>query len=294
MGAQVLGQVDLGRLGRQVPGGLDRSQRASRAERVRCGDPDERALLDDRHARHRDGPRDVDRSECRADGRRSKHPPMEHPRTGQVGWIAPGSRHDGRPGDPGRRASDQLLGGSRRQRRAGRGNRNPAHPAYQVPVGGQASRLPVADGTVGRDELAGRDVPARGGEAEQVLACRRRGPAKLLAGIRHRAAPERAPVPRAQVRVAHHQADRREGHPQLLGDSQRERGAVVLPDIDLPGEGGDHAVGADVQPGIRARRPVGRVRRLPGLQDDHEALREHVEVVPLRGAGQVPGSPRPS
>ncbi len=55
----------------------------------------------------------------------------------------------------------------------------------------------------------------------------------------------------------------------------------------------DHPVGSDVQPGIRARRPAGRARHLLGLEDDDEAFRQHVEVVPLGGAGQVPGSSRP-
>ncbi len=202
-------ELGLGRLRLKIPLRLDRAQRASGSERVRGGHPDERALMHDRHARQRPGPRDIDRAEARAEGRRSQHPPVEHAGTGQVGGIALGARHDLRPGEARGRSSDQPFRRPRRHGRAGGGGLHAPHAAHELPVGGGAAAVGLPDAAVGCHELRGCGVPSGGGKAEQAFARGRGDLPQELAGIGHRAATERADVEGADVGVAHHEPDRR-------------------------------------------------------------------------------------
>ena len=150
---------------------------------------------------------------------------------------------------------------------------------------------------LGCDELGSGDLPVGGGKAEQDLARGRGGLPQVLARIGHRAAAERAGVEGADVGVPHHEPDRGEGNPQLLGDAQGERSPVVLPDVDLAREGRHRSVGADVEPGTRTRRPAARrlriALRLSRLPDHDQPLGEDIEVVPLLRGGQVPRAPGP-
>src|SRR5208282_1046627 len=83
------------------------------------------------------------------------------------------------------------------------------------------------------------------------------------------AAAESAHVEGRARGVAHHQAHALEWDAQLVGHTLRERGANVLPDLDLAGEDGDAAVFADMQPGAdflrewlaAARAATGFLRR---------------------------------
>ncbi len=159
--AQVLDEIGLGWLRRHVPGGLDRPQRTPALNGSAATTPTNGPSLDDRHARHRGGPRDVDRPERRADGRCSQHAPVEHPRPGQVRWVAAwapvtmAGAVTRRAGCPTSRSAGPGVSAA-----PGEARSHPPHPAHQLPVGHRASGLRVPDGALGRDEVVGRDVPA--------------------------------------------------------------------------------------------------------------------------------------
>ncbi len=216
---------------------------------------------------------------------------MEHAGPGQVGRVAPGAGHDLRAGDAGGWLPDQPLRGPASQPGVGGDPFDPAQALDELPVGKLAAGRSAPDRPLRRAEPTGIHAPPRGGQADERLAgCCRDAPQEL-ARVGHRPAAERAEVVGAEVGVPHHEPHGIERQAELLGDEQRERRAVVLPGVDLAGERGRDPVDAHVEPGTEAGGPPGlRVRR--GFVDDHQALRQDLEVVPLLEAAEVPRPPR--
>jgi hypothetical protein len=133
--------------------------------------------------------------------------------------------------------------------------------ARQVAKGKRAPGAALNHFAVLNNEGGPLDAFTLGGQIQQNLARGGGG----LAQLRHHRwrgpAAERAHVERDQVRVAHHQTNRRDRHAQLVGDHLRQRGAAVLADLDLAGVCRDRSVRADVQPrpdllGQRHARPA--------------------------------------
>ena len=95
---------------------------------------------------------------------------------------------------------------------------------------------------------------------------------------------ERLPnVPRlgAEIGISHDQAHGVDRHSELRSAGARPP-AVALTDVDLAGQGGDCAVGVDMEPGTCAGR-----RRL-GLGGGYKAVRQDCEPVALGDGSEIP------
>ena len=93
------------------------------------------------------------------------------------------------------------------------------------------------------------DTEAFGCEIEQQIPSGRCNSPQLRSHARSRPAAGGSAVERGQLSIGHHEIDLLDGNPQLFRHRLAQRGAGVLSDLHLSGEGRDAAGVVDVQPG---------------------------------------------
>jgi hypothetical protein len=300
VGAQVLEEVVVrdrpGRgLPRRGPGhGLEGERRAVRG---RCGDADERPLLERDDLAHRLRRREVDRLERRPVGGGPQYPAVEHPRAGDVGREAVGAgdqvtrvrpRHGPAEGPPASDRSERHVRADRlaERRRDVRGLRE---------VGVRHRRSPGARDRAPPDlERRRLDLPLPRGEGHQQLAGGGRGPAHLGYVDRRRAAAGGDAVVGDEVGVGHDQPHPVHRHPQLLGRGLDELRPGALSFLHLPAQRRDRAVLVQEEP-----RGDPRPRALaPGIggghRDEEAGAQDLEERAPIDGGREIIHGARPA
>ncbi len=195
------------------------------------------------------------------------------------------------------RLADDRVGGDRLERRLSLRLALDPLAGGQLAVGHRALRVVrVADQARLHPEPIHRHLHALGRHLQEhrprVGGCLPHDRAELANAER----PERAHVPRAQVRVAHDDVHRRQRHVELLGEQHRERGDDTLAHLDLADQAGDLAVGGDVQVGVdvgrialASRRKTGGLlaggERIDGDEHQQAGGRQLDELAPVHGEG---------
>ncbi len=256
-----LGPGDLEPLGRlhRVPFALgDDAEEALVAHDPNAGDVVHRALVD--RDRHRTG------------DRRADHAAVQHPRHLDVGHVVEGAKDLGRDVETRRRGADDLVGAGRLGLGLPFGDKVvaelavPLHRQVEIAVADQLAIAEFArriarhgDDAVDDFEPIGRHAEPRRGQLEEHAARLGRGIAQGDAALLHPGAAARTTLVDGPLGVAHHDADPRQRHVELLGDDLGDRDIDPLAHVHLAEIGDDSAVGLDRQPAVEL---VGGKRRL--------------------------------
>ena len=192
----------------------------------------------------------VNRRQLGADRGRPEDARVEHPGQREVVDVDVGARDLGRDVGPRERLADQpvlvhLLEGRLRIHRD-----LEALPAHKLGVAEAGSPALRPDEAVHHLEVFGREAESQGGEADERLARRRRGPADLDAAARDALAAGRGPLIGSECGIALDQREGLDRHVELFGHHLSVSDAGARAEIDLAHEERDRAVGVDREEGI--------------------------------------------